>query len=274
MKLAWLACLALGGWLTPLTLTAGPEDPEVNINSRYTVETVIISVDGWSTNLASDHDQKISSGLRAEITSLIGAKLNPSALDELGARLRKEFQARTVTHRLQRGDAPDSVRVVFQIVQRPARFDVAVPKFLYASKQGWSGAVEGTATVRHNGFTFGLVSDGDALVERYTGLLARYENTRLGTDRAHLRFQFESYHDQWNGATRAAVAAGAPGSAETSAIYRSRQNFEPMLVFVLARPLTLSVGASFQRLQDEMPGIPVDAANAIITSLQFQQHSE
>jgi hypothetical protein len=275
MKLASVVCLLAGGCLTPLILTARPEDPELNVNSRYTVQAVIVSGDGWSTNLASDHDQKISSRLRSDIAALIGTKLNPSMLDDLGGRLRKEFQARAVTHRVQRGDVPDSVRVEFQIVQRPARFDVAVPKFLYASKQGWSGEAEGTATVgRYNSFTFGLVSDGDALVERYTGLLARYENTRLGTDRAHLRFQFESYHDNWNGATRTALAEGAPGTDLTSGIYRSRQNFEPMVVFVLARPLTLSVGTSFQRFQEEAPGMPFDAANALITNLQYQRHTE
>lgn len=274
MKLAWLACLILGGCLTPLTLTARPEDPELNVNSRYTVESVIVAGEGWSTNLASDHDPKISSRLRGDITALIGTKLNASVLDDLAGRLRREFQARAVTHRVQRGDAPESVRVVFQIVQRPARFDVAVPKFLYASKQGWSGEVEGTATVLHNSFTFGLASDGDALVERYTGLLARYENVRLGTDRAHLRFEFESYHDNWNGATRSALAEGAPGADLTSGIYRNRQNFEPMLVFVVARPLTLSVGTSFQRFQEEAPGMPTDSANSLIGSLQYQRHSE
>src|SRR5581483_1567634 len=119
-----------------------------------------------STNLASDQDRKISSGLRNQITSLIGAKLNPSLLDDLAQRLRKEFQARTVTHRIQRGTAPDSVRVIFVISERPARFDVSVPKFLYASSLGWNGAVEGTATAHNNAVTFGLVSDGDALAER------------------------------------------------------------------------------------------------------------
>src|SRR5579859_2101441 len=166
MRFAPLACLVVGSLLTPTLFATGTEDPEANVNSRYTVETVIVRGDGWSTNLASDHDEKISSGLRAEITALIGTKLNASLLDELSSRLRKEFQARAVTHRVQRGDAPESVRVVFQIVQRPARFDVSVPKFLYASKQGWSGAVEGTATIRHNAVTFGLASDGDELVER------------------------------------------------------------------------------------------------------------
>ena len=49
------------------------------------------------------------------------------------------------------------------------------------------------------------------------------------------RFQFENYHEQWNPAT---------GSAADfrRALYRTRQNFEPEVTFVLAKPLTLSVG--------------------------------
>jgi len=274
MRFAPLACLVFGSLLTPTLFATGTEDPEANVNSRYTVETVIVSGDGWSTNLASDHDEKISSSLRSQITALIGAKLNPSLLDDLAQRLRKEFQARTVIHRIQRGTVPDSVRVLFVISQRPARFDVSVPKFLYSSRQGWNGAVEGTATARNNALTFGLVSDGDILAERYTGILARYENTHFGTDRVHLRFQFESYHDLWNDATREALAPGQPAADETSTLYRRRQNFEPMVVFVLARPLTLSLGASFQQLQPELAGAPAEAANAVTGSLQYQHHTE
>ncbi len=39
----------------------------------------------------------------------------------------------------------------------------------YHSKQQWTGALEGTATIRKNGFTVGLVTDTDELVEGYTG---------------------------------------------------------------------------------------------------------
>lgn len=271
MRFPWLACLVFGSVLTPALLTARSEDPESNVNSRYTVETVIVSGDGWSTNLASDHDEKISPGLRAQITSLIGSKLNPAALDDLAVRLRREFQARAVNHRLLRGTTPESVRVLFQITDKPARFDVSVPKFLYANRQGWSGAVESTATVKHNAFTAGLVSDGDDLAERYTGLVARYENTRLGTDRVHLRFEFDDYHEQWNGATRADLAVP---SDETSGIYRSRRNLEPAVVFVLAKPLTLSIGGSFQNFQEEAPGTPVEAANAVVGRLDYQRHMD
>jgi len=38
MKFAWLACLCFGG-----LLFAGPEDPALNVNSRYTVEKVELS---------------------------------------------------------------------------------------------------------------------------------------------------------------------------------------------------------------------------------------
>lgn len=262
MKFVWLGC-----FLFSSLLVAGTQDSEANANTRYMVESVIVSGDGWSTNLASDHgDQRISPGLRRQIGSLIGNKLSPAALDDLAGKLCKEFHARTVTHHVLRGAVPEYVKVVFEITVRPTRFDVSVPKFLYNANQGWSGAVEGTATVQHNGFTFGLVSDGDELAERYTGMVARYENTQLGTDRVGFRFEFASYHELWNDATR--NDASLEG---TSGLYRARQNFEPVVTLVLAKPLTLSVGAGFQRFQDELPAAPTETANALITTLQYQR---
>jgi hypothetical protein len=62
MKFAWLACLLSGG-----LLFAAPPDPEANVNSRYTVESVIVAGDGWSTNLVSETNRKISPGLRQQI---------------------------------------------------------------------------------------------------------------------------------------------------------------------------------------------------------------
>lgn len=276
MKYAWLGCLLLGS-----LLYAGTQDSEFNVNSRYTVETVVVAGDGWTATVASvaDRTEKISPGLGKEIAALIGEKLNPSILDDLAHRLRKEFHARTVEHHVVRGKTPDYVQVVFDVKLRPTRFDVTVPKFLYNGKQGWSGAVEGTATVRHNGFTLGLVSDGDELEERYAGLVARYENTKLGTDRVHFGFQFETYHEQWNRNTLADLPPTgitptnfAPDS--TGGVYRTRQNLEPEVTFVLAKPLTLSVGASFERLQDQSPAAEIESANALITTLRYHRRLE
>jgi len=266
MKLAW-AGLVLAG-----ALLAGTQDSELNVNTRYTVETVIISGDGWTADLASDqNEERISPSLRKQVAALIGDKLNPAALDDLAGKLCKEFRARTVTHRVLRGATPQYVQVLFEIRLRPTRFDVSVPKFLYASEQGFSGAVEATATVgRHNGFTFGLVSDGDEMVERYTGLVARYENTRLGTDRVRAGFQFASFHEQWNSATRNALAVeAAPG--EAAGLYRARREIAPEITFVLARPLTLTVGARFEQIQESAGAGLADASNALVSDVRYRR---
>ncbi len=269
MKFASLGCFLA----CSLLLFGGTQDSEFNVNSRYTVEAVVVSGDGWTADMATDRDHKVSSGLRKEMCALIGEKLNPTTLDDLARRLRKEFHARTVEHRVLRGKSPDYVQVVFDIRLKPTRFDVSVPKFLYNSTQGWTGAVEGTATVLHNGFTFGLVSDGDDLPERYTGLVARYENTQLGTDRVRFRFQFESYHEQWNSSTVASLPPGGNPS-DTSGLYRNRQNFEPELTFQLAKPLAVSVGTGFERFEDQFPTDRTESANALIATVRFHRRLE
>ncbi len=271
MKYAWLGSLLLGS-----LLFAGTQDSEfnINVNTRYTVENVVISGDGWSSDLAADDQtEKISSGLRKEIAAMIGSKLNPSTLEDLAKRLRKELRAHTVEHHVLRGKTPEYVQVVYEVKLSPTRFDLSVPKFLYSSRQNWSGAVEGTATIRHNGFTLGLVSDNDELSERYTGVVARYENEKLGSDRVRLRFQTETYHEQWNSATVAAARTEHPADS-TFNLYRSRQTFEPEVSFVLSKPLTLSVGASFTNLQNEFPAAPGLASNALITTLRYHRRLE
>jgi hypothetical protein len=263
MKFAWLGCLLLSG---SLGLFAGTQDSEFNVNTRYTVETVVVKTEDWTTNVAADNDRqgKLSSSLRKDVAALIGEKLNPGMLEEVARRIRKEFRARTVEHHVLRGKSPEYVQVVFEIKLHPARFDVSVPKLLYTSKQTWSGAVEATASVGHHGLTFGGISDGDELSERFTGAVARYENTRLGTDRVRFRFGFENYHELWNSETEQAAGAGA--------LYTMRQNFEPELTFVLSKPLTLSVGASFQQM--DFAAAPSESANALISTLRYHRRLE
>jgi hypothetical protein len=265
MKYAWLGCLLLMGSL----LSAGNQDSEFNVNARYTVETVVISADGWRTDLAANHgpdpDGKLSSTLRKDAAALIGEKLNPTMLEDVGRRLRKELHARSVEHHVLRGKSPEYVQVVFEVKLRPARFDVSVPKFLYNSKQTWSGLAEATASIGHNGFTVGGVSDADELTERYSGLIARYENNKLGSDRVRFRFEFDDFHEQWNGATERVGLAS---------LYRTRTNFEPEVTITLARPLTLSFGASFQQMQNQLPAAETEAANALITTLRYHRRLE
>ncbi|HUI54864.1 MAG TPA: BamA/TamA family outer membrane protein [Bryobacteraceae bacterium] len=266
MKYAWVGCLLFGG-----LLFASPQDSESNVNARYTVETVIISGKGWTADLQSETTDKISSGLRHQLVAIIGQKLNPAALDSLAQSLKKELNAREVTHRIVRGTSPEHVRVEFEV--KPARGSVGmnVTQFVYDSKQGWSGSGEATFSLAQNTFAFGLVSDGDWLPERYAGISARYENRRLGTDRVSLRFQFESYHEQWNMATITDLAAHPN---ETSDLYRSRQDFEPTATIALAHPLTLMVGARIERFESEVPAAGTEASNAVITTLRYHRRLE
>src|ERR1017187_4614147 len=250
MRFLWLASIV---WSS--LLLAGNPEQDINVNTRYTVESV---------DIAGDNPAGLSTGLRGELTRLVGAKLNPAALDDLATRIRRELHVRAVTRRLLRG-------------QTPAKFEASVPKLVYRSDAGLAGLAEGTATVGSQAFTFGAVSDGDDLAERYTGIVARYEDKRLMSDRVRFRLDFESYHEQWNQAT--ANALDQPGAeSDTSGIYRTRQNIEPLVTFVLSRGapgvVNLTVGASFERFQSQFPAARTESANAMVTTLRYHRRVE
>jgi hypothetical protein len=261
MKYVWPCCL-----LWSSLLIAGNQLPGTNVNSRYIVESVEIS---------GHQDHKISSGLQGDMNRLVGEKVDPESIDNLARRIRKELHVSTVTHRLLKGSETDHVRVVFEVKGHRQDVDVTIPKFVFNSKQGFTAAAEVTTNIASNAFTFGLVSDNDLLPERYAGVTARYENRRLGTDRVRLGFAFGSYHDQWNRATEGFLAAQSADSGELiPGIYRTRQDFEPSLTFVLAKPLTLSVGAGFQRFQTQYPNARFQGADALTATLRFRHQVE
>jgi hypothetical protein len=259
MKYALISLLISGASLWGGNQESFLQPVEFNVNSQYTVESV---------ELPREVRSGISRGLRQDLERLIGQKFNPSALNDVARRIRDELDVRTVVPRLLRGTTPDHVKIVLDVAGK--RVDLAVPKFLYSSSQGLNGAIEGTLIAGDNRFTAGLISNGDELVERYSGIQLRYEDRKLGSDRVRLRFEFDSYHDQWN---RSTVKAIGPGDS-VPGIYRSRQNFEPVVTIALAKPLTVSFGASFQRLNPNIPGAHTQSANAALTTLRYERHFE
>jgi hypothetical protein len=263
MKCAWLGCLLLGS-----LLFAAPQDSDTNVNARYVVETVIVSGKGWTTNLQSETTDKISTGLLHQLTAIIGQKLNPTSLDTLAQHLKQELSAREVTHRVVRAETPEQVRVEFEV--RPARASLGmnVNQFLYNSREGFSGSGEAAVTTGPQVFTLGLVSNGDWLPERFSGIVARYEDKRVGTDRLSFKFEAETVHTQWNQAT---VAAMSQNPADAPGLYRARQAFQPTATVVLAKPLTLTVGARIERFEGESPASATESADAIVADLHFHQ---
>jgi hypothetical protein len=266
MKCPWLGCLLLCR-----VLAAAPQDADVNINSRYTVESVIISGKGWTTNLLSETTDKISLGLRHELVALIGQKLNPAGLDALAATLKKELSAREVTHRVVRGENPEEVRVEFEVKPAKVSADLNLDQFVYDAKQGWSGSGAAGLTAGDHSISLGLVSDGDWLDERYAGFRGRYDDKRLLSDRLSFHFLVEDYHEQWNTSTLTALEAH-PGL--TSDAYRTRQNFQPSLIIALAKPLSLEIGARMERFQNEDPAAGTVDSSALITTLRYHQRLE
>ena len=134
MKYALISLLVSG-----IRLWGGNQQPllepaEFNVNSRYTVESV---------ELSREIEARISHSLRQDIQELIGEKLNPTALNDLSKRIRSELHVRDVTQKVLRGNVPDHVKVVLDIAGRKNEWDLSVPKVVYHSTQGFSGAVEG-----------------------------------------------------------------------------------------------------------------------------------
>src|SRR5687768_15240319 len=190
-------------------------EPVVNVNSRYTVESIELVPERKS----------LSSSLRGAMQNMVGQKLDQQVLNDLAKRIRKELRLDNLMQRVVKGTQPEHVRVIFETKKPRGGFDVNLPKLAYHSKQGYSAVAEATETIFDNRFTFGIRSDADEKVERFAGINFRYENLHVFTDRVRLQFDFQSFHNQWNGATLAAFEA----SGNVPGIYRTRQNFQPTL---------------------------------------------
>jgi hypothetical protein len=232
--------------------------PEVNINSRYLVESVEIS--GGSRT-------QISRGLREQLESLVGQKLNQDSLDLVARRMRDELHARLVSPRISKGSQPEHVAVLFEVKGKRVRqnLDLSLPKGIYHSRQGWSGMLEAEFGPGDSRFNLGITSDGDTMLERYAGIRAGFERSHVGIDEIKLGFQFASYHTQWNSATLEAL----PARPEVPGIYRTRQEFAPTFTVKPLEDLTVTVGTSFQRFQKQFPAAHTEAANAVTATLRF-----
>lgn len=251
-----------------MSLVAGQqflkEAAETNVNHRYVIESV--SVAGVEVDQLPP--SKIPKTLRQRLKSLVGEQCDIAMLEELSAQIRRELRSRTVTEHLSKGTAPDRIKVNFEIVRKDLAFDISLPKFLYHSKQGWTGELDASTRVRQNDFTFGVVSNGDDLTERFTGITARYDSAPVVSDKVRLGVTLEDYHEQWNEATRNAVAASGLD------LYRSRWNVAPQVTFAVARPLTVSAGVSFVETESSTPGVEGRSANAATLDVHYGRKIE
>ena len=151
--------------------------------------------------------------------------------------------------------------VDFEVAKKPV--DLKVDKFLYDTKGGLErGRQRDHARRRQLPSPSAWLSDDDALLERYTGIRAKFERDNLGTDRLGMRFEFDDFHEMWNQATVA---------EDPSGIYRSRQTFEPEARVILMEPLELDFGVRFARFRLSTPGATTESSNAVVSTLRYHQ---
>ena len=231
---------------------ATPSDPQQqNVNSQYTVESV---------RLAGRLQKKLSRNLRRDVESLVGQRFDPQLVQKLAERMGREVHV-VVAHRLEKGNAPEQVRVVYEPEQKLWQDDqTQVTKLAYHQKQGVSGGVQVGFEVAGTRFDGGVLSDADTLLEREAGFNVAVSR-RIG-DRVKIRFEFEGLHQQWNPATETALLAypDVPG------IYRERYHADPGIVIYLTPGLSLTSGLSFEHFQTQYPSAVYQAANAVTTS--------
>jgi hypothetical protein len=236
---------------------------EANVNQRYLIESV--SVGG--VELADLEASRLPPTLRERLIALIGQHCDSAALESLAAEIRKQLHFREVTEHLSKGTGPDQVRVNFEVVHKDLGFDVSLPRFLYHSQQGFTGEVDASTRYKDNVLTFGVVSNGDDLTERYSGIAAHFESNTFGPDKLRADVTFEDYHELWNNAT---IAALGPGEPE---LYHARWNVAPELSFAIVPAVTVAVGASFQHTQSETPDVPGQMANAATLDVRAHHHN-
>ena len=235
---------------------------DLNVNSRYTIESI---------HFAGPREYKLSTPALDEIRHLVGAKVSSEALDRLALRIRGELRAHDVTFKLTRGALPESVRVLIQVDRAGGSFDASVPAFSYNSALGFTGTGQLTSTIGPNRFIVRALRDNDSLVERFAGVEAKYQRLAFANGRISLGFEFDGYQDQYAPQTLAALASDSRPSSLGAGAYGSRLNFEPSATFVLAEPLTLTVGLSFEQLNNLPTAARSESANAVINTLRYHQ---
>ncbi len=195
-------------------------------------------------------------------------------VEELASQIRSELHLRAVNEHLSKGSQPDRIRLNFEFVHKALAFDVSVPKFLYHSSQGWTGELDAASRFRNNSLSLGVVSNGDDSTERFTGFSARIENSKFFSEKIKVAVQVEGYHEQWNDATRAALAAMPATNRSALDLYRTRSNIAPEVTITVARGLSISGGVSFQQMESENPNANLRSANSATADVRFGRKLE
>jgi hypothetical protein len=226
---------------------------DANVNSRYTVESV---------ELDKPIRKRISKSLLEETQQLVGQKFDPNTVGRLAFRIRNQVRM-WVSHKIERGEKPEHVRVIYETDRRWEDDDTEITKLAYHHKQGWTGGFELNFDVEKNTFRVGIQSDGDELLERFAGLSAGY--ARQFSESIGFRVDFNTLHQQWNRATILALE----DRPDVPGIYRRRHILSPAVEIRLHPSLLLTTGVSLQQFELQYPAARYETSNAVENTLRY-----
>jgi len=234
------------------------QEPEPNVNTRYAVESV---------EFPSRYEERLRDALREDIDALVGENYDPEAVEDLQRRILSELRGYNVRYRLETGGEPESVRVVFDISRPDISNDNVVPRFVFHSRQHFTFGIDGEVGPDNHRFSFGVLTDNDELVERYSGIRGGYARIAAG-GRVRAGFRAETWRSQWDPIIERALARQQDIEDDVPGIYRKRQQFVPSVEVEVANGVTVGGGLSFQRFQMQYPEARYENAHAIVGSLE------
>jgi hypothetical protein len=234
-----------------------------NINARYIVEEV--AIDGI------DND-RISRGLRDELQTLVGRRLDNDEADALADRLEAEQPDYDVGRRVSRGSGEGRLRVVFRFSLDEDRLWVPRPtsrsKLVYHGDQGWSGAIDvPMGGPRHQvtaGFAWG---NQDDLIEEYSAQRIRVATRQAGSRRVGLSLELSRFTNDWRDQTLLALEA----DPSIPPAYRKRVTIEPAATFAVTRHAWLAGGLSVSDLDPVNGALSRQSARAATFSAGFDR---
>ncbi len=213
---------------------------EININSRYTIESVVIN------GIA---ETELVQSIRDDLHALSGKRLDSFEMQRLLRRLRRALPGYDVERRVSRGSQRGQVVITFEVSKGEGlRWLHYVPvhsKFLFHENQGWSGLLDipiGGRSVRVTPrFAF---DNKDDLVEEYSGAGVRVETRMFDNERFGISFEASRYEPSWEAETLAALAANprSPGA------YDRRSTIAPGASFAFTPHIRASAGLSVTSL--------------------------
>ena len=249
----------LFGLFSARAFSWNPSD-ETNVNSRYTVESVEIT--GAS-------EARLSRSLREELRRYVGQRFSPETFARLSSRVRDELKARLVSPKLMKGTAPESVRVVLDVMGRRVNVSTDQSRLAWHTRQGWTGDLSLTIEERdRQRLTLSAFSDGDTLTERSIGTRAGYSRG-LFHGRIRPGFSVSTAHAQYD--ARTLVAAGM------NELYRNADSFQPTVTFIPWRgddrdELTVESGLRLQRFALLSPEANRNvASHALVNTLRYRR---